>query len=87
MRQVMIRLLVLGWVMFVSWGGVQESAPAQEAPAHVESEHQPRLRNGFEQLGAVPPPLPRAIDLAHEPGLEQRPQCERHRRLGDADPP
>jgi general secretion pathway protein D len=33
MRQVMIRLLVLGWATFASWGGVQDSALAQEAPA------------------------------------------------------
>ena len=33
MRQVMIRLVVLGWVIFASLGGVQDSALAQEAPA------------------------------------------------------
>ena len=33
MRQVMIRLAVLGWAMLAAWGGVQAAALAQEAPA------------------------------------------------------
>lgn len=33
MRQAMIRLVVLGWVVCASWGGVQDAARAQEAPA------------------------------------------------------
>jgi general secretion pathway protein D len=33
MRQAMTRLLVLGWVMFASWGGVRDSALAQEPAA------------------------------------------------------
>ena len=33
MRHVMIRLLVLGWVTVASWGGVQDAALAQQAPA------------------------------------------------------
>jgi general secretion pathway protein D len=33
MRQVMIRLVVLGWVLVAPWGGMQVSALAQEAPA------------------------------------------------------
>lgn len=33
MRQVMIRLLVLGWVIFASWGGTQDAVSAQQAPA------------------------------------------------------
>ncbi|MGH8336788.1 MAG: secretin N-terminal domain-containing protein, partial [Gammaproteobacteria bacterium] len=33
MRQLMIRLAVLGCVLFASWGGAQESVLAQEAPA------------------------------------------------------
>ena len=27
MRHVMIRLVVLGWLLFASWGGVQECGP------------------------------------------------------------
>ena len=55
--------------------------PAQKARAEVEAEHERGLGHGFEVDRAVARALRRRAGLAHEPGIEERLQRERHRWL------
>ena len=63
-------------------GEVADGA-AQEARAEVEAEHERGLRHGFEVDRAVARALRRRAGLAHEPGIEERLQRQRHGRLRD----
>ena len=56
---------------------------AEEPRADVETEHERRLGHGLEEDRAVARPLRVVLRLAHEAGLEQRLQGQRHGRLRD----
>ncbi len=56
---------------------------AEEAGADVEAEHERRFGDGLEEHRAVARPFRVVLRLAHEAGLEQRLQRERHGRLRD----
>ena len=53
--------------------GRRSRGAAQEPCSHVEPEHEARLGDGFEQRCAVAA-AGVAVDLAHEPRVEQRSQ-------------
>ena len=58
---------------------------AQEARAEVEPEHERGLVHRLEERRAVLRAVGVVVGLAHQPGLEQRLERHRHRRLGDPD--
>ena len=56
---------------------------AQEPRADVDAEDERGLRDGLEEHGPVAAAGPRLLGLADEPGVQQRLQRDRHRRLRD----
>ena len=57
---------------------------AQVAGADVDAEHDRGVRHRLEEHGAVARPVRPRRGLAHQPGLDQRPQRAGDGRLGDA---